>query len=81
MKQRLIRLAATGFFGYKHRFQPRFRGSTMSNKPYADVTPNPNFSEIEERNLIKWKEEGTFEKSIKGSEDYIFYDGPPFANG
>lgn len=41
-------------------------------------------AEIEERMLALWKEEGTFEQSIKqreGQETFSFYDGPPFANG
>jgi isoleucyl-tRNA synthetase len=45
---------------------------------------NPNFVEMESKILNFWKEEKIFEKSLektKNKKEYIFYDGPPFANG
>jgi len=39
---------------------------------------------IEEEYLQKWEEEKTFEKSVEqreGSEPFVFYEGPPSANG
>lgn len=46
------------------------------------------FPEIEERVLKYWAEDGTFQASIdnrdagdNGSNEFVFYDGPPFANG
>ncbi|HIF96707.1 MAG TPA: isoleucine--tRNA ligase [Myxococcales bacterium] len=60
----------------------------VSHHPYPDVDPQPNFSELEERVLARWREAATFQQSIdardageKGSNEYVFYDGPPFANG
>ncbi len=59
----------------------------MTSKPqkyYPDVDPNPDFAKIEEAVLARWKAEGSFEASIDGRKDakeFIFYDGPPFANG
>lgn len=58
----------------------------MSNKHkyYEDANPNPSFSDIENNILQFWGENNTFQKSIdnrKGEEEFIFYDGPPFANG
>ncbi|MBN1150789.1 isoleucine--tRNA ligase [candidate division WOR-3 bacterium] len=58
----------------------------MSGKKYPDEVAMPKFSLIEERILDYWKENEIFEKSIKIREeenapDYVFYDGPPFANG
>ncbi|MGA1523972.1 MAG: class I tRNA ligase family protein, partial [Planctomycetota bacterium] len=57
-------------------------------KPYPDVKPQPSFPEIERRILGFWREEGIFEASVeqrptgdKGANEYVFYDGPPFANG
>ena len=57
-------------------------------KPYPDVKPQPSFPEIERRILGFWREEGIFEESVeqratgdKGANEYVFYDGPPFANG
>ncbi len=43
-----------------------------------------NFPEVEERILAFWEKNDTFKKSIQqreGREEYIFYDGPPFATG
>ncbi|MBI4138207.1 MAG: class I tRNA ligase family protein [Candidatus Wildermuthbacteria bacterium] len=43
-----------------------------------------NFPKIEEEILEKWKQEKTFEKSVarrKGSPRFVFYEGPPTANG
>jgi isoleucyl-tRNA synthetase len=56
------------------------------NKHYPDVDPNPNFAQLEEQVLKYWAENRTFEKSVEqrphgGGNDYVFYDGPPFANG
>ncbi len=60
----------------------------VSSQPYPDVDPQPNFSELEDRVLARWREASTFERSVegreageKGSNEYVFYDGPPFANG
>jgi isoleucyl-tRNA synthetase len=39
---------------------------------------------ISQRVLAKWKAEKTFEKSIetrKGKPEFVFYEGPPSANG
>ena len=50
---------------------------------YPRVEAKPNFVAIEEAVLARWAEEGTFARSVSerpGSE-YVFYDGPPFANG
>ena len=51
---------------------------------YENVDPKVNFSEQEEKILEFWKEKGIFKKSISQREDcdeYVFYDGPPFATG
>lgn len=48
---------------------------------YPIVNSNPNFSEIERKIIAKWQAEGTFEQSLRGDEEFVFYDGPPFANG
>ncbi len=56
--------------------------------PYPDVEPQPQFPRLEEAVLARWESEGTFEASVAareagvgGSNEYVFYDGPPFANG
>ena len=42
------------------------------------------FPDLEQQVLDYWKKDNTFQASIEqraGAEEYIFYDGPPFANG
>jgi len=56
----------------------------MSAHNYPEVNPNPDFAAIEESVLAFWRENGTFQRSIdnrKDAKEFIFYDGPPFANG
>ena len=51
--------------------------------PYPSVD-SPDFPAIEQRVLARWKAEGTFEESVRArpaERDWVFYDGPPFANG
>ena len=50
--------------------------------------PSPNFPELEERVLAFWKADDTFNASVQrnpagenGENEFVFYDGPPFANG
>ncbi|MGH3025834.1 MAG: class I tRNA ligase family protein, partial [Gaiellaceae bacterium] len=53
--------------------------------PRVSRTPaQPDYPEMEEAVLELWKQDGTFSASIeerRGGPDYVFYDGPPFANG
>ncbi|MBN9176306.1 MAG: isoleucine--tRNA ligase [Microbacterium sp.] len=53
--------------------------------PAADsVAPSPRFPEIEREVLAFWDRDNTFRASIaqrSGAEEWVFYDGPPFANG
>lgn len=52
-----------------------------NKKYYPEVNPNPDFPSLEQEVIRKWKEEQTFERSLDGEEEFVFYDGPPFANG
>ncbi|WP_168581805.1 isoleucine--tRNA ligase [Gephyromycinifex aptenodytis] len=52
------------------------------------VPASPNFPQIEDRILDYWAADGTFEASVQareaganGGNEFVFYDGPPFANG
>lgn len=52
------------------------------------VVASPNFPSLEEGVLEYWKKDNTFQASIDnraageaGSNEFVFYDGPPFANG
>ena len=54
----------------------------------GEVVASPRFPEIEQRVLRYWAEDGTFQASVdaraageNGGNEYVFYDGPPFANG
>ncbi|GAA3840540.1 isoleucine--tRNA ligase [Saccharothrix violaceirubra] len=58
-------------------------------KAGGDSVPSqPSFPELEERVLDFWKSDRTFQASIDarpvgdaGANEFVFYDGPPFANG
>ncbi|UUW87138.1 isoleucine--tRNA ligase [Pimelobacter simplex] len=52
------------------------------------VPSSPRFPAIEERILAYWAEDDTFRASVAqrdpgadGANEFVFYDGPPFANG
>lgn len=51
---------------------------------YKEISPNVNFVENEKEIKKFWDDEKIFEKSIDSrakGEPYVFYDGPPTANG
>ncbi len=55
---------------------------------YPEVPPQPRLAELEERVLAYWAREGIFRASVEqrpagrdGANEFVFYDGPPFANG
>lgn len=58
-------------------------------KYYPEASSNPDFPKIEENIISFWKEKGVFEKSVSEraakqnnkNNEFVFYDGPPFANG
>ena len=58
-------------------------------KHYPEVKANVEFPEIENEILKYWEENQIFQKSIEARDatkdsknnEFIFYDGPPFANG
>ncbi len=62
----------------------------MTTKHYPDIEANPNFPAMEEDILRFWESHKSFETSVTqrpaakadgSSNAYVFYDGPPFANG
>ncbi|MGI9621651.1 MAG: isoleucine--tRNA ligase [Acidimicrobiales bacterium] len=59
----------------------------MSDSPspgYPQIDPKPDLPEIEARILAYWEADDTFQESIDQrppSDEFVFYDGPPFANG
>ncbi len=51
---------------------------------YKEVDSRLDFPKMEEEILKFWEKNRTFEKSVEereGCEDFVFYDGPPFATG
>ncbi len=55
---------------------------------YPNVDSQPNLPKLEQSILDFWQADGTFQASIDarpagddGANEYVFYDGPPFANG
>jgi isoleucyl-tRNA synthetase len=60
----------------------------MTDRRYPPVESQPSFPAIETEILERWKNDDTFAASLEkrpaGSgepDEYVFYDGPPFANG
>ncbi|MCC2032279.1 isoleucine--tRNA ligase [Microbacterium allomyrinae] len=63
--------------------RPSAFGPAADTAP-ASVVPSPRFPEIERETLSFWEADQTFRASIdqrEGAEEWVFYDGPPFANG
>ncbi|MBJ7244899.1 MAG: isoleucine--tRNA ligase, partial [Solirubrobacteraceae bacterium] len=55
----------------------------MSSLP-RPVDPNASFPELEEQVLERWRERDVFAESLRrreGAEPWVFYEGPPTANG
>jgi isoleucyl-tRNA synthetase len=51
---------------------------------YKSVDPRVNFPKLEEEILAFWEKNDIFKKSVsqrEGKEEFLFYDGPPFATG
>jgi isoleucyl-tRNA synthetase len=51
---------------------------------YEPVDPSQSFPELEERVLERWRERDVFHESLRrreGGEPFVFYEGPPTANG
>jgi isoleucyl-tRNA synthetase len=51
---------------------------------YEPVDPNQSFSALEERVLERWRERDVFHESVRrraGAPPFVFYEGPPTANG
>jgi isoleucyl-tRNA synthetase len=53
----------------------------MSEKLYREVDSSSSLSQRELEIQKQWQQQDTFRQSIRGDSDFIFYDGPPFANG
>src|SRR5690606_15082099 len=53
--------------------------------PFDDVSPRVRFPELDQKQLERWKEKQIFERSLERRGDdkgnFVFYEGPPTANG
>jgi isoleucyl-tRNA synthetase len=56
--------------------------------PYPKVDPQPNLPAVEDAVRAFWAADATFVASVEnrpagenGANEFVFYDGPPFANG
>jgi isoleucyl-tRNA synthetase len=63
-------------------------GSASPGAAQSAVPASPRFPAVEEGVLRYWDEDGTFIASVEnrsagenGDNEFVFYDGPPFANG
>ncbi|MBB5632318.1 isoleucyl-tRNA synthetase [Cryobacterium mesophilum] len=57
---------------------------SADGEPAEPLSPSPRFPELEERILAFWQKDDTFRASVaqrEGAQEWVFYDGPPFANG
>lgn len=55
-----------------------------SSSASEGVNPSPSFPAVETNILDYWAKDSTFQTSIDArsdAEEFVFYDGPPFANG
>ena len=60
----------------------------VSHTDATSVASSPRFPAIEEAVLAYWESDDTFRASVEqreagtdGANEFVFYDGPPFANG
>ena len=53
-------------------------------RPFSELDPSPDLPALERAVLERWEADQTFRASLlkrEGAPEFVFYDGPPFANG
>jgi isoleucyl-tRNA synthetase len=67
---------------------PKASTDATDDQAGGGVPSSPRFPQIEERVLAFWEADDTFRASVEqrdagedGANEFVFYDGPPFANG
>jgi isoleucyl-tRNA synthetase len=65
---------------------PTYNHAPMASQPppHRPVDPRASFPEMEEQVLARWREREVFAESVRrrqGSPQWVFYEGPPTANG
>lgn len=51
---------------------------------FRHLPPDANFVDLEHEELVRWREHDVFHRSVErraGAEPWVFYEGPPTANG
>jgi isoleucyl-tRNA synthetase len=64
--------------------KPEEKMATYPRAGASEVPAQPDFPELEQRALAYWNAHDTFKTSIENRDndgEFVFYDGPPFANG
>src|SRR4249919_2878071 len=64
------------------------KASSTRAADQTGVRSGPSFPRLEDDVLAYWKSDDTFNASVErnpagnnGANEFVFYDGPPFANG
>ncbi len=64
------------------------KATTSTGADAFRIAPSPRFPAVEEAVLSYWRRDDTFHASVErnsagedGANEFVFYDGPPFANG
>ena len=63
---------------------PRRTNGHLPARGASEVPAQPDFPELERRALAYWNAHETFRRASRTattSSEFVFYDGPPFANG
>ena len=63
---------------------PRAETAKAAGQPQSGVPSQPSFPDLEEGVLAYWADNDTFLETVRrrpAGDDFVFYDGPPFANG
>src|SRR5690606_35777309 len=82
---RAARTATRTFPRGAHRMYPK---ASVGDQPADEVPSQPSFPALERDVLAYWESDRTFQSTVEardagtnGDNEYVFYDGPPFANG
>jgi isoleucyl-tRNA synthetase len=69
---------------YPKAVYPKAETAKAAGQTASGVPAQPSFPELEEGVLAYWAAGDTFRKSVEqrpADSEFVFYDGPPFANG
>src|SRR5262249_10524743 len=81
---RVWRLAGANAPAKRHTLSPTRSRSAGKNRMFRDVSSKVSFPELETKVLQFWTKNRIFQKSVDARAEaplYVFYEGPPTANG